>query len=70
MVSFDETKNTLISLSPQLFHLKLYFDSLSDAFSISDVRLAEEIVSVRNWNIHDAGNSALGLCLLVACESR
>ena len=45
------------------------FFYFSDAFTFSHVRLEEEIVSFCDWNTNGAGNSRLGLCLFIACES-
>lgn len=41
----------------------------ADALTFLDVRLAKEVVPVRHRNFDDAGDSALGLCVLIACES-
>lgn len=66
MVSYDENLKNLI----EIFIVFTFAFSSSDAFSISDARLAKEVVAFRHWNINDAGNSPLGLRLFIACESR
>lgn len=60
----------MFSLSfTQVFHRLLVSSIPSDAFTFSHVRLAQKVVSFCNRNINGAGNSPLGLCLLIACES-
>lgn len=60
----------MFSLSfTEVFHRLLVSSIPSDAFTFSHVRLAKKVVSFCNRNINGAGNSPLGLCLLIACES-
>lgn len=60
----------MFSLSfTQVFHRLLVSSIPSDAFTFSHVRLAKKVVSFCNRNINGAGDSPLGLCLLIACES-